>query len=169
MGSPLSKALALATGMAIALIAPATAAPMFGPMFVPGAPTVRSDVVRVSDSARITRRGRLENGGGAWKKRRHHRERRHERRHDARDFDGRSKLYRPKETPKYAYDEYGNYRVYDGDRWDGDRWDGYGRDRDWDRRDWGKKRWKRPHIMKNSFGYREPSPGLKKVLTAVPD
>ena len=167
MGSPLSKALALATGMAIALIAPATAAPMVGLMFEPGAPTAQSDVVRVSNSAKIIHRGRLENGGGAWKKRRHHRQKRHERRHDARDFDGRSKLYRPRQTPKYAYDGYGNFRVHDGERWDGERWD---RDRDRrGRRNWGEKRWKRPHIMKNSFGYREPSPGLKKVLTAVPD
>ena len=69
MGNPLSKAFALATGVAIAFIAPATAAPMFepmfGPMFVPGAPTVQSDVARVSDSARIIRRGRLDNDGGA--------------------------------------------------------------------------------------------------------
>ena len=168
MGNPLSKAFALATGVAIAFIAPATAAPMFVPMFEPGAPTAQSDVVRVSDSAKIIHRGRLENGGGAWKKRRHHRQKRHERRHDARDFDGRSKLYRPRETPKYAYDEYGNYRVYEGDRWDGGGWDG-----DWDRRDrrdWDKKRRKRPHIIKmNSFGYQEPSPELKDVLTAVPD
>ena len=163
MGNPLSKAFALATGVAIAFIAPATAAPMFVPMFEPGAPTAQSDVVRVSDSAKIIHRGRLENGGGAWKKRRHHREKRHEKRHDARDFDGRSKLYRPKETPKYAYDEYGNYRVYEGDRWDGD-WDRR------DRRDWDKKRRKRPHIIKmNSFGYQEPSPELKDVLTAAPD
>ena len=164
MGNPLSKAFALATGVAIAFIAPATAAPMFVPMFEPGAPTAQSDVVRVSDSAKIIHRGRLENGGGAWKKRRHHRERRHEKRHDARDFDGRSKLYRPKETPKYAYDEYGNYRVYEGDRWDGGDWDRR------DRRDWDEKRRKRPHIIKmNSFGYQEPSPELKDVLTAVPD
>ena len=168
MGNPLSKAFALATGVAIAFIAPATAAPMFVPMFEPGAPTAQSDVVRVSDSAKIIHRGRLENGGGAWKKRRHHREKRHEKRHDARDFDGRSKLYRPKETPKYAYDEYGNYRVYEGGGWDGGGWDG-----DWDRRDrrdWDKKRRKRPHIIKmNSFGYQEPSPELKDVLTAAPD
>ena len=172
MGSHLSKALALATGMAIALIAPATAGPIFEPIFGPGAPTVQSDVVRVSDSARIIHRGRLDNDGGAWKKRRHHREKRHENRRDARDFDGRSKLYRPKETPKYAYDEYGNFRVHDGERWDGERWDRDGWDRDWDRRDrrdWDRKRGKRPHIMKNSFGYQEPSPGLKKVLTAAPD
>ena len=174
MGSPLSKALALATGMAIALIAPATAAPMVGLMFEPGAPTAQSDVVRVRDSARTIHRGRLENGGGAWKKRRHHRQKRHERRHDARDFDGRPKLYRPRETPKYAYDGYGNYRVHDGNRWDDGGWDGDGWDRDWDRRDWDrrdwdKKLWKRPHTMKNSFGYREPSPALKDVLTAVPD
>ena len=65
MGNPLSKALALATGMAIALIAPATAGPIFEPIFGPGAPTVQSDVVRVSDSARIIHRGRLDNDGGA--------------------------------------------------------------------------------------------------------
>jgi hypothetical protein len=159
MGKPLSKAIALAAVVAIAFIAPATAAPMF----VSGAPTAQSDVIRVSDSAKIIHRGRLENDGGAWKKRRHYRERRHEKRHDVRDFDGRSRLYRPKETPKYAYDEYGNYRVYDGDGWDGD-WDRR------DRRDWDKKRRKRPHIIKmNSFGYQEPSPELKDVLTAVPD
>ena len=172
MGNPLSKAFALATGVAIAFIAPATAAPMFEPMFGPGAPTVRSDVVRVSDSARIIHRGRLDNDGGAWKKRRHHRQRRHERRHDARAFDGRSKLYRPRQTPKYAYDGYGNFRVYDGHRWDRDRWDDGGWDRDWDRRDirdWDNKRRKRPHIKMHSFGFQEPSPELKNVLTAVPD
>lgn len=160
MGTPLSTARAavLASAIAFVGVAPAAAAPLV----MPNMQTVQSDIIQVRDSAKIIHRGRLDNDGGAWKKRRHYREKRHEKRHQARDFDGRSNLYRPKATPKFAYDEYGNYRIYDGDGWDGD-WDKR------DRRDWDKKR-KRPHIIKmNSFGYQEPSPELKDVLTAVPE
>ena len=161
MGTPLSTVRAALLGSAIACVGVAPAAAV--PIFAPGTPTVRSDVVQVGDSAKIIHRGRLENDSGAWKKRRFHREGRHEKRHETRDFDGRARFYRPRATPKYAYDAHGNYRVYDGDGWDGD-WNNRR-----DRWDWDKKR-KRPRIVKmNSFGFQEPSPELRDILTAVPD
>jgi hypothetical protein len=159
------SAFALITGVAFAAAAPVQAAPAF----VQAAASAQSDIVRVQDSKIIRREDSRHDG--VWKKRRFHSEKRHERRHDAHDFDdfdGRAKLYRPKATPKYAYDAYGNLRIYDGDGWDGgwdkrDRWDG-------DRWDWDKKKRKRPRIYKmNSLGYQEPSPGLKGILTTVPD
>jgi hypothetical protein len=152
---------ALASAVAFAGTAPAVAVPKV----VPGTP-VKSDIVKVgdgtrADSAKIIRRDRLHRDDGAWKKRRHVRDRRDDRRD--RDDDGRDWMYRPKATQKFAYDEYGNLRIYNGDGWD----------RDWhdkDGRDWRKQKRKRPRIVKmNSFGYREPSPELKDVLTAVPD
>jgi hypothetical protein len=152
-------AFALMTGVAFAAIVPAQAAPVL----VPATVGAGSDVVRVQDSAKIIRREDSRHDG-VWKKRRFHRERRDTRDHD----DGRDRLYRPKATQKYAYDAYGNFRVYDGDGWDGgwdkrDRWDG-------DRWDWDKKKRKRPRIYKmNSLGHQEPSPGLKGILTTVPD
>ncbi len=56
------------------------------------------------------------------------------------DFDSRYDLYKPKATQKFAYDEYGNLRVYDGDGWDRD-WDGrdWRKRRDWDKWDWDDK------------------------------
>ena len=180
MGKLLSNihAVTLATGLALTGIGYAAAAPGF----VPASPVVRSDVVPIVDS-KIVRRDKAHHDGRDWKKRRHHREFREAKRdrwrEKAHDHDGRAKLYRPRATPKYAYDAYGNYRVYDRGRRDGDwdrwdRWDGDRRDwdrRDWDRRDWDdNKRRKRPRIYRmNSLGHQEPSPGLRGVLTAVPD
>ena len=144
-------------------MAPAAAAPKF----VPTTPAVQSGIVLVDDgigpdSAKIIRRDRLHrNDGGAWKKKRLNFREKHRDDRDH-DRDRRYELYQPKATQKFAYDEYGNLRVYDGDGWDRD-WD------DKDGRDWKKKR-KRPRIYKmNSLGYKEPSPGLKGILTTVPD
>ncbi len=162
-----------------------TAAPAFAaPFFVPGAPATLSDVIAVQDSAKIIRRdGVRENG--VWKKRFEQREARRELR---RDRDARSNLYKPKSTPKYAYDADGNFRIYDGkkgdrdrwrrERWQDDRWDDWRRwdDRRWEDRGewqdwdgWDKKHWHRPRYKMNSFGYQQPSPALKQVLTATPD
>lgn len=147
------QGLALAAGVALAAVAPAQAAPVF----VPSMP--KPDVIRVQDSAKIVRPDKHD--GSAWKKRRHDREHRREYRKERRDHGSRANLYRPKSTPKYAYDAYGNFRVYDGKkRWkDYDRWDD----------GWDKKRKHRRLYKMNSFGYQEPSPELKDVLTAVPD
>lgn len=170
MGTPLSalRVAALASVAAWLGAAPAAAAPKL----VPGMPAVQPGIVLVddgigADSAKIIRRDRLHrNDGGAWKKKRpHFREKRRDGRdHDNdHDFDGRYDLYKPKATQKFAYDEYGNLRVYDGDGWDRD-WD------DRDGRDWDKKKRKRPRIYKmNSLGFQQPSPGLKGILTTVPD
>jgi hypothetical protein len=79
----------------------------------------------------------------------------------ARDHDDGARKFRPRATPKYAYDAYGNYRTYDGDGWDGKgHWDGWG----------DKKRKHRPRIYKrHSFDFQGPSPALQNILTAVPD
>ena len=97
-------------------------------------------------NSKIVRRDKAHHDGRDWKKRRHHREFREAKRdrwrEKAHDHDGRAKLYRPRATPKYAYDAYGNYRVYDRGRRDGDwdRWDRWDGDRrDWDRRDWDRR------------------------------
>jgi hypothetical protein len=171
MRMPLStlRVAALASVVAWFGTTPTTAAPKF----VPGTLAVQPDIIKVDDrvqidSARIIRRDRLHRHDGAWgNKRRHFRERRHDDRDH--DNDGRDRLYQPKATQKFAYDGYGNLRIYDGDGWgrdwdERDRWHG-------DRRDWDeKKRRKRPRIYKmNSLGYQEPSPGLKGILTTVPD
>jgi hypothetical protein len=168
MGSPLSNmcAAALVSALACASLAPASATPMIRP----GTPWSMSDVVPVVNSKTVRRDG-SHHEGGAWKKRRHrhdHRdgaraERRHHRslRAERRHHDGRARLYRPRATPKYAYDAYGNRRVYDGDGWNGDdRWEG--------RRD-GKRRHRVRRIDDYDFGYREPSRELRKILTTVPD
>lgn len=119
------RVLALGAGVAIAGLTPAAASPLF----VPTPAQARSDVLLVQDSATVVRRKEAHHDGG-WKKRRHHREIREARRDRWRDHmhdhDGRGRQFRPKATPKYAYDAYGNLRVYDGKRWD---------DRDWDHRD----------------------------------
>ncbi len=151
-------AFALATGVTFAVAAPVQAAPMF----VPNRTATQPDVIKVLDgaSAKTVRREKsFDNDRGPWKKK--------IRRHndggwEARDHrDGNRNIYRPKDTPKFAYDAYGNLRIYDRKRWDG--WDDDGRD-------WDKKRPKRPHIIKmHSFGIQQPSPALKDVLTAVPD
>lgn len=182
MGTPLSalRIAALASAVAFAGLAPATAAPMVAP----GTPAAQPDVVRVIDTT-VVRRDRLHrDDGGVWKKKRHHfRDRRDVRRDhdhdgrnwdardwdgrdwDGRDTDGRDWLYRPKATQKFAYDGYGNLRIYDGDGWDRNDW------RDNDGRDWRKTYRKRPRIIRgtNSFEPRNISPELKDVLTAVPD
>ena len=165
MGTPLwnVRAAVLASAVAFTGTMPAAAAPIR----VPSTPTVQSDVVRVVDSAKIIRRENSHHDGGAWKKRRHNRDgRKHDRdgREHAWDHNDGSRKFRPKATPKYAYDAYGNYRIYDGDGWDDwNDWDASG---DWD----DNKRKKRPRIYKmNSFGIQEPSPALKDILTAVPE
>ena len=179
MGTPLSalRVAALASVVAWLGAAPAAATPKF----VPGTPAGQSGIVLVDDgigpdSAKIIRRDRLHRyDGGAWKKKRHHfneRRRDHRDHDDDHDFDGRYDLYKPKATQKFAYDEYGNLRVYDGDGWDRD-WDGrdWRKRRDWDKWDWDdKEKRKRPRIYKmNSLGHQQPSPGLKGILTTVPD
>jgi hypothetical protein len=165
MGIPLStlRIAALASVVVWLGTTPTTAAPTF----VAGTPAVQPDVIQVGDGVqadtKIIRRDRWHRHDGAWKnKRRHFRERRHDDRDH--DNDGRDRLYQPKATQKFAYDGYGNLRIYDGDGRDRD-WD------DWDGRDWDKKKKrKRPRIYKmNSLGYQEPSPGLKGILTTVPD
>lgn len=156
MGLSALRIAALASAAALAGLTPAAAAPGFAP----SRPAVQADVVQVVDSATVIRRDRLHrDDGGVWKKRRHVRDR-----HDGdRDRDGRDGLYRPKATQKFAYDEHGNLRIYDGDGWD----------RGWqddDGRDWKKKKRKRPRIYRmQSLGTGKPSPGLKGVLTTVPD
>ncbi len=124
----------------------------------------------MGDNAKIIRRERRHRDGDG-DKRRHRREGRAH----ARDHHDGARQFRPKATPKYAYDADGNYRVYDGNGWDGK-----GRGKSWDRRknwyrwndwnDWDHK--KRPRIHKlHSFGFQEPAPSLalKDILTAVPD
>jgi len=186
--------MALAAGVILASTPMLAAAPLH----VPRLTAASSDVVTVQDSAKIIRRDKPHDG--AWKKRPHNRgELRREGRREARDGrDGRNNIYKPKATPKYAYDAQGNFTVYDGNRprrdhrwrrdewrwsndWRGwedrDRWDDYG---DWDDRGhwddkghwddrghWDDKHRRRPYKM-NSFGFQQPSPALKKVLTAVP-
>lgn len=197
MKQPLSafRALALAAGVTLASTPMLAAAPLH----VPQLTATSSDVVKVQDSAKIIRRDKPHDG--AWKKRPHHRgEVRRDGRREARD--GHNNIYRPKATPKYAYDAEGNFRVYDKNRprrdgrWDGrwhdrrddwrwsddwrrwedhDRWDnaywddgGHWDDKHWDDKDhWDDKHRRRPYKM-NSFGYQQPSPALKQVLTAVP-
>ena len=147
-------AAALASAIAFAGMMPAAAAPAI----VPDPPTARPDVVRVQNST-IVRRESSHRDGGTWKKRRHHRDSREHSREHARDHEDGDRKFRPRATPKYAYDAYGHYRTYDGDGWDRDQWDG------WDK----KKRNHRPWIYKRqSFDFQGPSPALKNVLTAVP-
>ena len=152
-------AITLAAGLAVASGASTQAAPAF----ISTPASVRSDVVQAQVDAKVVRRDRLhrDGDGGAWKKRRHHREGRRE----TRDHDGRSSLYRPKTTPKFAYDADGSLRVYDRDR----RWKHDGGD-DWDGRDWRKKRQKQPRIYRmDSLSHQNLSPGLRGILTTIPD
>lgn len=184
MKQPLSalRALALAAGVTLASMPMLAAAPLH----VPPLTAASSDVVKVQDSAKIIRRDKPHDG--AWKKRPDHRgELRREGRREARD--GRNDIYKPKATPKYAYDAQGNFRVYDNNRprrdgrwhdqrddwrWSNDwrgwedqgRWDDKGGKWD-DGQRWDDKHRRRPYKM-NSFGYQQPSPALKRVLTAVP-
>jgi hypothetical protein len=173
MGLFALRTFALASAVALAGLTPAAAAPGF----VQSRTTVQSDVVQVQESGKIVRRDRLHrDDGGVWKKKRHFRDRRDARRdrdhdgwnhdgwdHDGRDLDGRDWVYRPKATQKFAYDEYGNRRIYDGDGWDRD-W------RDNDGRDWRKQKRKRPRLYRmQSLGTEGPSPELRGILTTVPD
>jgi hypothetical protein len=144
----------LASAVAFAGVTPAAAVPAFVP------PEVQSDIIQIQSSV-IIRRDNPEHDGGAWKKRRHHREGREHSRGHARHRDDGARKFRPRATPKYAYDAYGNYRTYDGDGWDGNgHWDGWGDN----------KRKHRPRIYKrHSFDFQGPSPALQNILTAVPD
>jgi len=112
-----------------------------------------------------------------------------------RNGQGRNNIYKPNATPKYAYDAQGRFTVYDGNRprrdgrrddrrddwrWSNDwrgrddhgRWDDGGQwvDKGWD--DWDDKGWddghRRPRYKVESFGFQQPSPALRKVLTAIP-
>lgn len=166
------QVLALGAGVALAGLTPVSAAPLF----VPGQPAMQSDVIRVQDNAVVIRRKEAHHDS-VWKKRRHHfRERRELRdrdRHDAHDFDGRGRQFRPKATPKYAYDAYGNLRVYDGKRWDDRDWDhrdGRRRGNDWDDdwHEWKRKKGPRIYTFRGTNVEDVPS-SLDDILTAVPD
>ncbi|MEP9388419.1 hypothetical protein [Mesorhizobium sp. KR9-304] len=145
-------------------------------LFVPSLPAASSDVVTVQDSAKIIRRENRHDGG-VWKRRPDRRGQIHrEGRREAREA-GRNNIYRPKVAPKYAYDAEGNFRVYDGNRpmrddwhWSDD-WRGWEDHGHWDDKGhWDDRHRHRPHQYKmNSFGYQQPSPALKQVLTAVPN
>lgn len=166
--------LALAAG--VALTSPALAAPLF----VTDRPAAEPDIIRVQESSTVVRRKDEAHHDSVWKKRRHHyRERRDLRdrdRHEAHDFDGRGRQFQPKATSKYAYDAYGNLRVFDRNRkrdyrnWDHrDGWrsgDDY-----WHGEDW--YEWKResgPRIYKLRKSRVEDVPSaLDDILTAVPD
>lgn len=176
MRTPLSglRAAALASVLAWLGAAPTAAAPRLvsdmprvQPGVIPGVtPGVTSGVTLVNDvgvqpdSARIIRRDRLHRDGAWKKKRRHLRDKHH---HPDRDDNGHNQSHQHKGTQKFAYDQYGNVIILDGD----------GRDRDWQDdggRDWRNKKRRRPRIYKmHSQGVQQPSPGLKGVLTTVPD
>jgi hypothetical protein len=154
------SAITLAAGLAVAGVGSTQAAPAF----IPAPASVPSDVVQAQVDAKVVRRDRFhrDRDGGAWKERRHHH---HEGRGKARRHDGRASLYRPKTTPKFAYDADGSLRIYDRDR----RWKHDGGD-DWDGRDWRKKRQKQPRIYRmDSLSRQDLSPGLRGILTTVPD
>lgn len=164
----LSTIPALALSAGVALASQASAAPPV----VPDAPAIRPDVIRVQESSKIVRRKEAHHDGD-WKKRRHdYRERRdvrdRDRRDDAHDFDGRGRHFRPKATPKYAYDAYGNLRVHDGSRrWDDGGWDKrHGRHR---RDEWRERR-PGPRIYKfRKYRAEDVPSALDDILTAVPD
>lgn len=160
------RVLVLGAGVALASQAPAT------PLVAPEGLAVRPDVIRVQESSNVVRRKEAHHDGN-WKKRRHdYRERRdvrdRDRHDDARDFDGRGRHFRPKATPKYAYDAYGNLRVYDGNRrrdyrgWD--HRDGWHRGDEWRERKPG------PRIYKfREYKVEDVPSALDDILTAVPD
>lgn len=156
-------ALVLTAGLAIAVSAPAWAAPGF----IPIAPSVVSDVLPVVSSKTVRRHESAHHEGGVWKKRRDHRDAaRPERQHrkiqkaERRGGSGGDWIYRPRATPKYAYDAYGNFRVYDDHGWE--------RHRKWDRWDHGKRKHHR-RVLRKTSSSTVPSPELKKILTAMPD
>jgi hypothetical protein len=158
-------ALALGAGVAFAGLTPAAASPLV----VPDRPAMQTGVIQVQDSATVIRRKDAHHDS-VWKKNRHHREDREARRdrwRDVHDHDGRGRQFRPKATPKYAYDAYGNLRVYDGKRWDDrdwDRHDGRRRGDDWYKREHGPRIYK----LRKSTVQGVPSV-LDDILTAVPD
>jgi len=170
----LSNIHVLALGMGVALAGPALAAPLF----VPGQPTAEPEVIRVLDSSAPFKRKDHDDG---WKKRRHHhregrelRDRDRDRVHDhdgrwrAHDDDDRGRQFRPNATPKYAYDAYGNLRVYDSDGWEKRKWDHRDGWRHGDD-DW-KKRKHGPRIYNfRDYEARESFSTLDDILTAVPD
>ena len=155
---------ALAWAVVLAGAAPLGAAPMLRP----AVPATGSDVVPVVNSKTV-RRESSQHDGKAWKKRRHRSERhdgaRAERQHrkphkaERRRRNGDDWLYRPRATPKYAYDAYGNFRVHDGDGWKGDH------ERDGRRH---RKDRHRPLILNRSYKSTVPSPELQQILTAAP-
>lgn len=150
------SAITLAAGLAVAGVASTQAAPGF----IPAPVSVRSNVVQAQVDGKVIRRDRFHRDGSAFKKRHHHRQGRE----GARERDSRAGLYRPKATPKFAYDADGSFRIHDSNRrWEHDRWD------DWDGRDWHKKKQKRPQIYRNSLSHQDLSPELRGILTAVPD
>lgn len=182
---PTIHALTLAAAIAFVGAVPVSAAP------VPAMPVaVHSDVVPVVDS-KVVRRYEPDRDGLGWKKRRFQRdgfraERRHrkyEHRDDVRNEDHDGGAHRPRATTKFAYDAYGNLRVYPGRRW-GRNWDDRGWDdghsdyRYWDggddgrRGDWNEKprRDHGPRIIKlNRSTVPHPPLVLQDILTATPD
>ena len=169
MGTSLSITAALAVCVAVTGLTAAAAAPAF----IPNTPKSQSSIVLVQNSVVIRRQGPQHDGG--WNKRLH--QRRDNSGYTRDRYDG-SWQYRPRTTPKYAYDAYGNYRRYGGNDWgykggwddwsggewhDGDRWD--------DRDQWDDNRRKhRLRVQKpRSFTTQGPSNELQDILTAVPE
>lgn len=159
-------AMVLASALAGAVVAPAAGQPAFAPH----APKAGPAVILAQNSVVIRRE--LHNGG--WKKRWHQRR---DNKNSARNHYDRSWQFRPQATPKYAYDAYGNYRIYDGDGWRDNDW----RHHDWNGEDWNGSGWDsndgwdgngrkhRPRIYKRSNStVPQPPEALEDVLTAVP-
>jgi hypothetical protein len=165
-------ALALGAGVAFAGLTPAVASSLV----VPSRSAMQTGVIQVLDSATVVIRRKDAHHDSVWKKRRHHRQDREARRdrwRDVHDHDGRGRQFRPRATPKYAYDADGNLRVYDGKRWDNrdwDRHDGWRRGDDWRHGDDWYKREHGPRIYKLRKSTVQGVPSvLDDILTAVPD
>jgi len=194
---PAFRALALAAGVILASTPMLAAAPLHVPQSTAASSDVvkvqsSTTIIRREkphDGAwkRPDQRGEVRRGDV---RREGRREAREERNRQGRNGQGRNDIYTPQATPKYAYDAQGRFTVYDGNvprrehRWDGRRND---RRREWrwsnDWRGWDDGRWddgrwddkdrwddghRRPRYKMQSFGFQQPSPALKKVLTAVP-
>lgn len=149
-------AIIMAMGLAVGGVGSTQAAPYF----LPAPAHLRSDVLQAQVDAKVVRRDRFNRDGSALKKRHHHRQGR-----AARNRGSGAGIYQPKAMPKFAYDADGSFRIHDSNRhWRRDRWDG------WDDRHRHKKMRKRPQIYRmNSLNHQELSPGLRGILTAVPD